>query len=640
MSSSLHFLTFSPIDSLLPAQTVVFSPSDHLQLLVGGVRVDHYHLRPPHHTADFIFNEQFLRPDHCRLELVHHTPILTNCRDSGTTRVNGSALERNERVVLQHSDKVELGHLDEYSGDFDNTLAFVVRLSSSPPVSHHRPIPADSLLSTTSSVFAALRSAEDTRRRMYEELTSTQQKLQAALKAAVEHTCGPPFPPRPYGTLLADLRGAVDDITRDTPSGLVAIAAPMSSPPPSWTPSASRSASNSPLLSASVVPASSSPPSFSSRKTTSPFTSTPPSADSHAPTVVSPSPPTSAPSTPPSPLRHPTAPSSTSVNPPSTLVLSSVLQSNSSSSSTILPPSGTSPSTSVLPSAPASACTSPVLDCDAGTEPTSVLTSVLSVPSHSPSTPTSALRNDSPSTSPSAYTDAVSITSCSSTSSPSSSSASESSAFISRPHQRPSKTSVLTSVLGSTESSTLPLHMASPSSSDFSTTAASQSPTSLVGVRSAIDTAGRIRTEWMRARASLLHANSAAPPGPGDFPSSPSSLELVLARVRRAWIDARVHVMEQTDFTSDPSPAPIGPVSSFLTPPISSPWLPSYSSPAHPARNTWMTRSLPPPGPGMTHPLHLSFLAQLRVALDGLQRLFKPSSAHGACPSSCSRGMV
>ncbi|KAE8237315.1 hypothetical protein A4X13_0g8834 [Tilletia indica] len=206
MSTSLHFLTLSPIDSPLPAQTVVFSPSDHLQLLVGGVRVEYYHLRPPHHTADFIFNEQFLRPDHCRLELLHHTPILTNCRDSGTTRVNGSALEQNERVVLHHSDKVELGHLDEYSGDFDNTLAFVVRLSSSPPIFHHRTIPADALLSTTSSVFAALQSAEDTRRRLHEELTSTQQQLQAALRATAEHTCTPPSPPRPYGQLLSDLR--------------------------------------------------------------------------------------------------------------------------------------------------------------------------------------------------------------------------------------------------------------------------------------------------------------------------------------------------------------------------------------------------------------------------------------------------
>ncbi|KAE8220549.1 hypothetical protein CF319_g5946 [Tilletia indica] len=114
--SAPYFLTLAPIASSLPAQTVAFSPSDHLQLLLGGVYLDYYRRRrPPHHTADFIFDEQHITPDHCDLTLFRHTPYLTNRDRDGTTRVNEHPLQKDERVQLSHGDEIEIGHLDEYS---------------------------------------------------------------------------------------------------------------------------------------------------------------------------------------------------------------------------------------------------------------------------------------------------------------------------------------------------------------------------------------------------------------------------------------------------------------------------------------------------------------------------------------------
>ncbi|KAE8218597.1 hypothetical protein CF326_g9131 [Tilletia indica] len=523
---------------------------------------------------------------------MHHTPILTNCRDSGTTRVNGSALGQDERVVLHHSDKVELGHLDEYSGDFDNTLAFIVRLSSSPPIFHHRTIPADALLSTTSSVFAALQSAEDTRRRLHEELTSTQQKLQAALKATAEHICVPPSPPRPYGTLLADLRGAVDDITRDTPSGLVAIAAPMSSPTPSSTPSASRPASPSPVLSASVVPTSSLPPSFSSRTTTSPSTST---ADSRAPTVISPSTPGSAPSTPPSSSRHTTAPSLTPVNPSSTLVLTSVPPSDSTSSSTIPPPSGTSPSTSVLRSELASACTSPSSSASsppATSTPTSSPTSSTTSLSASTSTSvlTSVLMSDPP----------LSSTTTSSMSHP---------ADGSRP-RKPTFVNNLASVIG-----------AKP--------VVSIGALSLTSAMKAVET---IRGAWLRERASTLRASHTVPEQ--HFQRASGPLQLALDRIQQAWTDVRAPVIAAAcslAAPTAPTPALDCPCTPVVEPldhcahaslyPSSSHTSP-FLTPPTAARRAFVTHH----GPCTTAPRCPDSSAILRVLLDGLQLLLTSSS--------------
>ncbi|KAE8231526.1 hypothetical protein CF326_g3459 [Tilletia indica] len=207
-----YFLTLAPIDSSLPAQAVAFSPSDHIQLLLGGVHVDYYRRRrPPHHTADFIFDEQRITPDHCDLTLFHQTPYLTNRDSDGTTRVNGHPLPKDERVVLRHGDKIEIGYLGEYNGVFSSTLALAVHISTSPPDFGLQPLSSDSLLSASTSAFVGFRAVQDLEQQLRRELASVRKQLQDALDAAAAHTCVSPSSPRPYGTLLSDLRDRVLD---------------------------------------------------------------------------------------------------------------------------------------------------------------------------------------------------------------------------------------------------------------------------------------------------------------------------------------------------------------------------------------------------------------------------------------------
>ncbi|KAE8217161.1 hypothetical protein CF319_g8687 [Tilletia indica] len=207
MSTALRFFTLSPVDSPLPPQTVVFSLSDQVQLLLGGIRFDyHRQQRPPHHTADFIFDEQVLIPNHGQITHINHATGLTNCSDSGKTRVNGIPLAQDERVILRDGDQVELGHLDEYSGNFRNTLTLAVHLSNSPPTAHRQPLPAHSLLASTIGAFHGLRALQDSEKQLRGELQLARQQLREALDTAAAHICAPAPPPRPYGTLLADLR--------------------------------------------------------------------------------------------------------------------------------------------------------------------------------------------------------------------------------------------------------------------------------------------------------------------------------------------------------------------------------------------------------------------------------------------------
>ncbi|KAE8220551.1 hypothetical protein CF326_g8734 [Tilletia indica] len=301
MSTPLRFFTLSPVDSSLPSQTAVFSPSDQVQLQLGGIRFDSYgQQRPPHHTADFIFDKQFLIPNHCRITHSHHATGLTNCSDSGKTRVNGIPLAKDQRVTLQHGDQIELGHLDEYSGNFRNTLALAVNLSTSPPAPLRQPLSSHSLISATVDVFHTLQSAHRVEEQLRAALSTTQQRLQDALDDAAAHICTPSPPLRSYGQLLEDLRRPA------TPTGSPSARSRSSTPPlphssmPSPSVSVSVSeldagSSSLPPLVPNIQPSSASSVSESTQSPSHPHSSSPAtSVLTSAPSLLFPEPPSAA----------------------------------------------------------------------------------------------------------------------------------------------------------------------------------------------------------------------------------------------------------------------------------------------------------------------------------------------------------
>ncbi|KAE8218829.1 hypothetical protein CF326_g9083 [Tilletia indica] len=359
-----------------------------------------------------------------------------------------------------------------------------------------------------------------------EELAKTHKQLQDALYREAAHTCFPPSPPRSYGSLLADLRVRAEETD----------SSPFARPSRSLAPS---SASDSPFTSCS-------PPSLNDYQTSSTRSRSVTASPSAATSVLT------------SVLRSEAAPSSTatlsaeSTQPPTP-------SSITASASSCLPTPTTLSSSS--PGSPIPELLSPTV-ADLSVEPVSSSAEV-------------------------------------------SQSASTATTLVSSPCSTAPTTSVSSSVLESAASRPLPSF--SPptrpqlefqaSSTQMIGTGVRCGDTASTGrcsgshtarhrsVRSAVDAVNTMRAAWTRVRGSLIRSSSL----PGGSRSSPSSLDVALDRVRRAWIDIRPHVEETSGlqhcrYPLSNMPATLSSASSF----------PSLSSPAYLHDRDGMTWTSPP----------------------------------------------
>ncbi|KAE8220610.1 hypothetical protein CF326_g8722 [Tilletia indica] len=235
--SFIRVLTLRPISSPSQQQSVAFCRSDTFTLLFGGThRSDRYGaLACPVRSADVHFDDPLLCPDHATIAVSSGQALVHQHRKEDAIRVNVRMLADDQQVQLQDGDLIELGHLDEYDGEFRRNSAFQVFLTDpSAMVQHNRQaLPAAALLPLPPNLLAAFASEADSAKQLRSDLQAAQQRLQDALDANRTHTCVQPQPPRPYNALLADLRAqssTFDYASRpSTPLASSAPAAPSSS---------------------------------------------------------------------------------------------------------------------------------------------------------------------------------------------------------------------------------------------------------------------------------------------------------------------------------------------------------------------------------------------------------------------------
>ncbi|KAE8242670.1 hypothetical protein A4X13_0g7063 [Tilletia indica] len=213
-SFTIQVLTLRPISFPSKQQSVAFYPSEAFTLLFGGTRhSDRYGAAAsPVRSADFHFDDQFLCPDHSTITVSSGQAIMRQHRKADAIRINGRILVDDEQVQLQDSDTVELGYPDEYDGHFRRKSAFQVFLTDPSVMAQHRcqALPTAALIPIAPNLLAELASEAAIAQQLRSELQDVQQQLQEALNTATAHVCAPASPPRPYGTLLADLRSSAE----------------------------------------------------------------------------------------------------------------------------------------------------------------------------------------------------------------------------------------------------------------------------------------------------------------------------------------------------------------------------------------------------------------------------------------------
>ncbi|KAE8210121.1 hypothetical protein CF326_g10050, partial [Tilletia indica] len=216
MSSTTHFLSFSP-SKRLPSRSIAFHSSDRLQLTLGGTYSRPYSdFRPSLQDSPFIFEESTIANDQATILCAGGNIILTHQERDGTTRINGRPLDRDQRVFLHHGDQVDLGYYEPMDDEYTFNLFLHVEVTSSPPAStphHSGSISVPTLLPTMPSVLHYMHTLQNSHQQLREELASAKRQLQESLAAAAAHTCTPSLPPRPYASLLADLRDRTADGT-------------------------------------------------------------------------------------------------------------------------------------------------------------------------------------------------------------------------------------------------------------------------------------------------------------------------------------------------------------------------------------------------------------------------------------------
>ncbi|KAE8219952.1 hypothetical protein CF326_g8838 [Tilletia indica] len=208
--SVVRVLTLRPISFPSQQQSVAFCRSDTFTLLFGGThRSDRYGaLACPVRSADFHFDDQFICPDHATIAVSSGQALIHQHRKEDPIRVNERMLADDQQAQLRDGDLIELGHLDEYDGDFRRNSAFQVFLTDpSAMVQHNRQaLPAVALLPLAPNLLATLAFEAESVKQLRSDLQHMQQQLQDALDVNKRHICSPTQPPRPYDALLADLR--------------------------------------------------------------------------------------------------------------------------------------------------------------------------------------------------------------------------------------------------------------------------------------------------------------------------------------------------------------------------------------------------------------------------------------------------
>ncbi|KAE8224821.1 hypothetical protein CF319_g2358 [Tilletia indica] len=289
MSSTTQFLTFTP-SQRHPSRSIAFGSSDRLEVSLGGTCLH----RNPHsrfsvQDSPFLFDERTIEPEHATIQCVHGIVTFTHHDRDGTTRINGHPLDRDQKVLLRHDDRIELGYYEPMDDAYTFELFLHVVISLSPPPLSPTRLSSSSsatFLPTSRSVFHTMNALRDSINQLSEELAATQKKLREAEDHAAAHICSPPPPPRPYGALLADLRAS-----NDSADGSDSVPSTSFTSAPSISDSASTSAygggSSSVLSSNSSSIAVSSPPSPAQKSATTLVLTSVLESDSHR---LSPSP--------------------------------------------------------------------------------------------------------------------------------------------------------------------------------------------------------------------------------------------------------------------------------------------------------------------------------------------------------------
>ncbi|KAE8215651.1 hypothetical protein CF319_g8990 [Tilletia indica] len=556
MSSTTQFLSFSP-SNRLPSRSIAFHTSDHLQLTLGGTYSRPYSAsRPFLQDSPFLFEESTIANDQATILCAGGNIILTHQNRDGTTRINGRPLDRDQRVLLHHGDQIDLGYYEPMDDEYTFNLFLHVEVTSSPPPSApHRSgsISVPTLLPTTPSVLHYMHTLQNSHLQLREELVSTKRQLKESLAAAAAHTCTPSLPPRPYASLLADLRDrAADGTDADVVPHSNSLVELCSSPSPSTfasTPSA-------PFLSVpSATPSSLSNSSSSVLRSAESTTLSPPmipesTSPSSSPTPTFPSFTSSPPSASTSALCSPFS---------TTSVLTSVLRSTPTSTSTSPPPSAppsASASASVwTPATPLATSASPT-----SARPSSSATAPSPSVSSSGSHPASSSQDASISaSSPSALTSPSTLALCSPDSSlPASSSPTmpvPASALARSSNSSAARLTSSAALRGiDTAMDTNQLHLSAASSSSVTTRRLGSAEVALA----------RVGAQWMTARREL-----------SDVHRHVRSAEVAKSRVLHAWNAARTALM-----ASPAAPAPsVTPDSVPLEDDIAAHQLPYISAP-------------------------------------------------------------
>ncbi|KAE8261799.1 hypothetical protein A4X09_0g7600 [Tilletia walkeri] len=539
MAGTLQVLSLQPFNSSLPPQSIACLATDSFTITLGGTfssaREGSF---SPESALSFRFDQQHLHHKHSTISLrLGDFHIAANGKDSFLW-LNQRELQDGEDARLRHGDLLDVGHYNDSHECVEVELSLHVFVTSTPPAS----VLADALLPTTATTLDHIHSLTMDNARLRDELHLIRQRLHDSRAAAAGHVCVPPSPPRSYGSLLEDLRARVveDTLSCSQTAPLPVTSYPQCASAPSAPPSVESTSACPSSLATSPSLSVSSPGSSS-------ITVSPSAETSVLRSEVAPSFPASVSTA----TRPPSTPSSISGTAASSLPTPSAAAAPALASlSSLSEPISTSVLTSALGSKmlPTSTTAAPFLSPSASPE-ASNFTSHASDMHHSGSY---SLASSSASTRPSREATLSSSVSASAVTSSGSSSQLSSSRCSTHP-----LTSVLTSVLRSdpppqsvalsqeedmggrhscerdcasglvTDGSIL--DDCSPSTS--STGPGSHSCQSLVTALT------RIRTQWVRARASLLTQSSTLPLS--GSPSSPSSLDTALDRLRTAWIDAR-----------------------------------------------------------------------------------------------------
>ncbi|KAE8229105.1 hypothetical protein CF326_g5935 [Tilletia indica] len=515
MVDTLQVVSLQPIQSSLPPQIIAYLSTDSFKITLGGTfssaRESPFPRVP---VPSFRFDQQHLHHNHSAISFhLGEVHITANAKDN-IIWVNQREVEEGETIRLHHGDALDVGHYNDYQECVEVELSLRVLFTSTPPAF----VLADALLPTTATTLDHIHTLTTNTAQLREELHLVKQRLQDALDAAAEHTCVPPTPPRPYGTLLTDLRARAEDPNSSS------SARPFTPP--------ALSASDSSISSRSSPSLNDSQPSSVRSSASASTSARSPIPHQHAASVVTPSslfqvsssvPIPSAASTsattssPPSVLWPEAAPSSTATlstqsPPPSTP--SSISESTSSS----LP---TTPSSTSSPSSALTLVLGPVPPSTSMSG--SVSSSIPSQKSLYPSTSssTSVLRSGTSFSSPS-------------TSSPSTSHADLELGDCSLTPSPP----VITPQL-----SAPPLRSSCSARVRFSPTSAHFEAT-----------LGRVRSAWVSARQRLEVAT--APGRRASLCSSAAgSIEIALSRVRMEWMRTRADLLDGADLLTGICPA-------------------------------------------------------------------------------------